>query len=106
MENQEVPKHFSEEAASLWQAVLNDYILDASEKAILKVGIEAYDRCQECRKKIYEEGITITDPSGRVRAHPALQAEKQAASVYLQASRLLGLGEEEARPVGRPGRFV
>ena len=100
-----IPKHFSEEAASLWESILTEYDLDASERAILKVGVEAYDRCQSCREQIAKEGFTITDPSGRVRAHPALLAEKQAASVYLQAFRLLGLGEDEPRPVGRPGGF-
>jgi P27 family predicted phage terminase small subunit len=106
MDIQEAPEHLSEEAKSLWQAILEEFDLSASEKAILKVGLEAYDRCQACRQKITEEGFTIKDPSGRVRAHPALQAEKQAASVYLQSFRLLGLEDEKPAEVGRPGRFI
>ncbi len=101
----ETPEHFTEEAASLWQKILEEYDLEASEKSILKVGLEAYDRLQSCREQMKAEGYTVTDPSGRIRAHPALQAEKNAASIYLQAFRLLALNEEPAGPVGRPGRF-
>ena len=99
------PKHLSREAKSLWRNILEEYSLEASEKSLLKVALESYDRAQFCREQIDEQGPTITDPSGRVRAHPALQAEKQAISAYLQAMRLLGLGEEPARPhPGRPPR--
>ncbi len=97
------PEHFSEEAASLWQGILEEYDLESSEKSILKVGLESYDRLQACREQIKAEGFTVKDPSGRVRAHPALLAEKNAASVYLQAFRLLALNEEAPGPVGRPG---
>lgn len=96
------PEHFSEEAAELWNSILEEYELEPADKAILKVGLEAYDRLQLIREQIALEGATVTDPSGRVRAHPALQAEKQAASVYLQAFRLLALNEDPPLPVGRP----
>ncbi len=101
----QAPEHFSEEAAELWQAILQEYDLEPSEKSILKIGLEAYDRLQSCREQMQVEGYTVQDPSGRVRAHPALMAEKQAASVYLQSFRLLALNEEPAGPVGRPGGF-
>lgn len=104
MDITQAPEHLSLEAKSLWDAVLSDYILEPADQAILKVGLENYDRAQSCREAIDREGVTITDPSGRVRAHPALQAEKQALSVYLQAFRLLGLNEEPVKPVGRPPR--
>ncbi len=98
------PKHLSREAKSLWRAILSEYDLEASEKALLKVAMESYDRVQRCRIQIEEEGPTITDPSGRIRAHPALTAEKQAISAYLQSMRLLALNEEPPGPVGRPAR--
>ena len=98
------PDHFSDEVKSLWDSILTEYDLESSERAILKVGLEAYDRAQVCRQQIDKEGPTITDPSGRVRAHPALQAEKNAISAYLQAFRLLALNEEPPKPIGRPPR--
>ena len=99
------PKHLTREGKSLWRCILEEYDLEASERALLKVGLENYDRAQKCRAQIDEEGPTITDPSGRVRAHPALQAEKNAISAYLQAMRLLALNEDPPRPgPGRPPR--
>ena len=98
-----VPKHLSREAKSLWRSILEEYDLEPSDKALLKVALENYDRAQKCREQIDHDGPTITDPSGRVRAHPALQAEKNALSHYFQAMRLLCLNEEPPRPFpGRP----
>ena len=97
------PKHLTREAKSLWRAILEEYDLEPAEKALLKVALENYCRAQACREEIDKDGPTITDPSGRVRAHPALQAEKNALSHYLQAMRLLALNEEPPRPgPGRP----
>ena len=96
------PPHLTREAKSLWRAILEEYDLEASERAILKMALENYDRAQRCREQIDKEGATVRDPSGRVRAHPALQAEKNAISAYLQAMRLLALNEEPPKPVGRP----
>lgn len=96
------PKHLSREAKSLWKAILTEYDLQASEEAILKLALENYDRAQACRQQISQEGATILSPSGLMRPHPALQAEKNAISAYLQAMRLLALNEEPPGPVGRP----
>ena len=97
------PKHLSRETKSLWRSILEEYDLEASEKALLKVALENYDRVQVCREQIDRDGPTVEDPSGRKRAHPALQAEKNAISAYLQAMRLLALNEEPPRPgPGRP----
>jgi len=96
------PKHLSREAKSLWKAILEEYDLQPSEQAILKLALENYDRAQTCRQQIDREGATVADPSGRIRAHPALQAEKNAVSAYLQAMRLLALNEEPPKPIGRP----
>lgn len=104
MDFPKAPDHLSGEAKSLWQAILEEYELEASDRALLKVGLEAYDRGQVCREQIDQDGPTVVDPSGRVRAHPALQAEKNAISAYLQAFRLLALNEEPPKPIGRPPR--
>ncbi len=97
------PRHLSKEAKSLWRSVLLEYLLEAGDLALLKVALENYDRAQYCRQVIDTEGPVVTDPSGRQRAHPALQAEKNALSHFYQAWRLLALNEEPPRPTpGRP----
>lgn len=97
------PKHLTKEAKNLWKAILEDYSLEASERATLKTALEHYDRMNAAREVITAEGFTITDPSGRARVHPAVQVEKEARSGFLQAWRLLALNEEPPRPgPGRP----
>jgi P27 family predicted phage terminase small subunit len=73
---------------------------------VLQVALEAYDRLCQARRLIDTEGIIITDPSGRRRAHPALMVEKEARLGLLRAWRQLGLDVEPPGPVGRPPAFA
>ena len=103
---QRPPRHLSPEAKTLWKAILEEYDLEPAELSILKVALESYDRAQVCRQQVSDEGVTVTAPSGFIRAHPALTAEKQAHTIYLQSMRLLKFGEEPlqhgpGRPAGR-----
>ena len=96
------PRHLSKESKGIWKEILGEYDLQASEQTILKLALENYDRAQMCRAQIANEGATVLAPSGMLKPHPALQAEKNAISAYLQAMRLLALNEEPPGPVGRP----
>jgi len=96
------PKHLSKDAKTLWRSILAEYDLQVSEQTILKTALENYDRMQLCRQQIANEGATILTPTGMQKPHPALQAEKNATSAYLQSMRLLNFNEEPPNPVGRP----
>lgn len=90
----EAPKHLSRESKEIWIEMQQNYDLDNDTYLLLKVALENYDRLQECRKIIAVSGIIIENQcTGNKHINPAIMAEKVATSQFLQAWRLLGVGE-------------
>lgn len=100
------PKHLSDEAKSIWRQVVAGWEIDEAGLLVLRQALEAFDRLNQARELIDREGIVVTDPSGRKRAHPALAVEKEARLALLRAWRQLGLDVEPPGPVGRPAGGV
>lgn len=96
------PKHLSAEAKRIWRQVVAGWELDEGALLVLRQALEAFDRLNQARELIDHEGIVVTDPSGRRRAHPALAVEKEARLALLRAWRQLGLDVEPPGPIGRP----
>ena len=97
------PKNFSTEARKIWGQLVGDYgIHDSAGLAILKTGLEAYDRAASARKAIDDDGMTIKDRFGAPKPHPLLACERDARAQWLAALKLLNLDLEPLRD--RPGR--
>lgn len=96
------PVHLSRAAKSWWRKIVTDWDLELDALLVLQVALESYDRLVQARSLIDEEGIVVTDPSGRKRAHPALAVEKEARLALLRAWRQVGLDVETPGPMGRP----
>jgi phage terminase small subunit len=101
------PSHLSRPARRRWQEIVETWELDADGLMLLEVALGAWDRLREARLLIAssKEGIVLTDPSGRQRAHPALQVEKEARLAFLKAWRQLGLEDGVERPEDRRRRY-
>ena len=103
MKKKVCPGHLSKEAKMIWQELTSEYgILDAGGLAILKTGLEAYDRATGARLAINKEGLTIKDRFGASKGHPLLACERDARSQWLAALKHLNLDIEPLRD--RPGR--
>lgn len=102
MRDAKPPKHLSREAKAIWRQVVQGWEMDEGGLFILRQALEAFDRLNQARELIDREGIVVTDPSGRKRAHPALMVEKESRLALLRAWRQLGLDVEPPLPVGRP----
>ncbi|MFH0812216.1 MAG: hypothetical protein V2A69_05195 [Pseudomonadota bacterium] len=99
------PGHLSKEAKLIWKELTTEYgIADAGGLAILKTGLEAYDRATGARVAIDKEGLTITDRFGASKPHPLLVCERDARSQWLAALKQLNMDIEPLRDgPGRPG---
>jgi len=95
------PKHLSDEASAVWDSVVAQKKLSPGALVTLRIACEAFDRLQDARRVVAEDGVTIDTPTGYKREHPALKIEKEARSGFLQAWRLLKVGEAP-QDVGRP----
>jgi P27 family predicted phage terminase small subunit len=73
---------------------LRDYLLEAHHVRLLQLAGEAWDRCQQARQAIAADGITIKDDRGNIRAHPAVQIEKDSRIAFARIIRELDLDVE------------
>ena len=89
------PRHLNKESRQLWRQILTQWTIeDSASLAVLRVGLEAYDRAQRCRQQIDAEGETVKDRFDQVKPHPLLSAERDARSAFLAGIKALRLDIE------------
>jgi phage terminase small subunit len=107
MKKKGCPGHLSAEAKLIWKELTSEYAVeDAGGLAILKTGLEAYDRATGARLAIDKEGLTIPDRFGALKPHPLLACERDARAQWLAALKAMNLDIEPLRdgPGRPPGR--
>jgi hypothetical protein len=55
------PEHLSEASKRLWDELHRSFLLEATEAELLRVGLEALDRCEEARVAIAADGLFTTN---------------------------------------------
>jgi P27 family predicted phage terminase small subunit len=97
------PRHLSQEARKFWRKIADEYAIDDDAgMLVLTTAFEAHDRMREAQRKIAEDGTTVMDRFGQVKAHPLLPVERDARAQFLAALRQLNLDLEPLQD--RPGR--
>ncbi len=97
------PAHLSPEAKKWWREVVGAYDLEAHHLKLLQAACEAWDRMQEARLRIADEGAYCLDRWGVPKAHPAVAVERDAKTTFARLLRELALDVEapgESRPPG------
>lgn len=99
------PKTLSAEAKKWWRRFAEEYeITDEAGLFLLQAGLEAFDRMREAQKQLDTDGLTTKDRFGQVRAHPAVQIERDSRAAMVSAIKALNLDIEPLRNgPGRPG---
>ncbi len=97
------PAHLSAEAAAWWQEVVRDFALEPHHQRLLQVACESWDRAQLARRELDAHGgVTFTDASGTIRAHPAVAIQRDASTLFNRTLRELdldaGAPSERSRP--------
>jgi P27 family predicted phage terminase small subunit len=105
LKTNKAPGHLSKDAKALWQELTNEYAInDSGGLAILKTGLEAWDRAASARMQIDKEGMVLADKYEQKKAHPLLTVEKDNRAAFLNAIKMLNLDIEPLRDkAGRPG---
>ena len=97
------PAGLSPAAARWWTQLQSDYPLtDSAGQLLLEQAMRAFDRCEEARAMLDQDGGIITDRFGQKVPHPAIKLERDCRHQLLQCLRALNLDIEPARPPGRP----
>jgi P27 family predicted phage terminase small subunit len=92
----------TKESKKIWKEITTNWELDESMLILLTIALESYQRLQQAKAILDKTGLIIKTPSGQVKKHPALEAEKVARQGFLMAWRMLNLGIEAPGAVGRP----
>ena len=100
----EAPSHLREATAEWWARVLRDYDLEEHYVRLLTLAGEAWDRAQEARETLAEEGSYFTDRFGAPKAHPAVAVERDSRIAFARLLRELDLDAEPAPDVRLPRR--
>ncbi len=98
------PKSLSAEAKTWWKKLVKEYeIDDPAGCLLLQTSLEALDRMRGAQQTIADDGATIKDRFGQLRAHPAVNIERDARAAVLSGLKALNLDLEPLRDrIGRP----
>ena len=96
------PAHLSVEAKKFWREINSLFVLEVQDQRRLEIACTSLDRAAQARSAIAKDGATFADRFGQIRPHPAVAIERDAAKLYLQAIRQMGVDVEGANSVGLP----
>ena len=97
------PAGLRRETAKWWQDVRDEYALDdPAGLYLLETAARAWDRAQEARQAIEEDGLRVKDRFGQFKAHPLCTVERDSLATFRAALKDLNLDLEPLRD--RPGR--
>ncbi len=91
------PSHLSRSSKVIWRKLATDYDLGREPHALLALtaALEARDRCEQARKQIAAEGLTVSTEAGSLKPHPAVNIERDSRLSMLRALRELSLDAGE-----------
>ena len=89
------PKHLKTTTRRWYQAVLDEYQLEAHHCNLLLLAAEAWDRCQQAREALAEYGIVYADRFGAPHARPEVGIERDSRLAFARMIRELALDMSE-----------
>lgn len=99
------PKHLTPKTRAWWRSVTADYELEPHHIRLLTLAAEAWDRCQEAREVLAEEGLIFTDRFGSPRSRPEVGIERDSRLAFARLLRELALDVEPPKD-NRPPRIA
>jgi P27 family predicted phage terminase small subunit len=85
------PSHLSERSQALWAEIERSFVLEAHERELVRLALEAIDRCEEAREALAREGAYQRNRYGSLTAHPAVAVERDSRIAAVRIFRELGL---------------
>ena len=90
----QAPQHLSKKTRAWWRQVVKDYYLEPHHIRLLTLAGEAWDRCQEAREILAQEGLTYEDRFDQPRARPEVAIERDSRLAFARLLRELDLDVE------------
>jgi len=102
----QAPKHLKPATKKWWISVTKQFSLDAQYLRILTLAAEAWDRGEQARDYLNENGLTYTDRFGQPKSRPEVSIERDSRLGFARMIRELCLddGPDDTRPPRSRGR--
>lgn len=97
----QAPAHLSPERADSWTTIVRQYDLDPPALELLRLALEALDRCEQARLELERHGLFTTDRYGGRKASPAVAVERDS---RIAAARIFRELDLEGEPLPTPRR--
>jgi P27 family predicted phage terminase small subunit len=97
------PGHLSAESQVLWRELADTFDFEPHEVKLLRLALEALDRCNQARRALRRLGLTYDDRFGQPHARPEVRIEAESRQAFARLMKELGLPDEESA-YGRPAR--
>ena len=86
------PEALSQAAITWWERLIADYAInDSAGLLLLEQGLRSFDRAEEARRLIDEQGSVVLDRFGQARQHPAAQIERDNRAAVVRTLAALGI---------------
>jgi phage terminase small subunit len=89
-----VPGHLEAPTRAWIKRVLGEYDLEEHHFRLLVMAGQAFDRAEQARKAIAQDGAFVRDRYGQVKAHPGIAVERDARIAFARLVRELDLDGE------------
>src|SRR3954454_19378763 len=98
------PSHLTDSSRRLWRKLIGDYDLADDDAALqlLRLALEAVDRCEQARAALAEHGTTYDDRFGCPKARPELAIERDSRLAAARLFRELALDGLDDADDSRP----
>jgi P27 family predicted phage terminase small subunit len=103
------PDHLSEQTATWWRQVIDEYTLEPHHIRLLTLAAEAWDRGQQARQALLEHGVTYLDRFQQPKSRPEVAIERDSRIAFARLIRELGLDvsePDESKPPTIPGNSM
>ena len=99
----QAPKHLSNSSKSAWRTITGDYGLSEPHHLdLLRMALEAVDRCEQARDALAAHGSTYVDRFGQPRVRSEIIVERDSAIRAARLFRELSLDPDFADDVRVP----
>jgi phage terminase small subunit len=97
------PKHLRKATKQFWLQVVRDFALEPHHVRLLTHACECWDRVEQAREAVANDGAYFSDRFNQRKMHPALSVEKDNRTLFAKLIRELNLDvdsptEEYSRP--------
>ena len=91
-----VPRHLSNRMRTWARNILDRYLIEPEDFAVLILIAEAWDDAEKNRKALAKHGTVYLDRFGSPRSRPEVAQLRDARLTFARLMKQLGLGDEEA----------